>query len=364
MADEAATAAAVVATGLTPLIEISYGLGKLTSLEVIRKINECVSYNKQIELIMDFPARDDFDVDDDENYERLRFNATADMQNAALENSMPIKRVLFFNNCSEKEEQIKCFTFFTKIAQGIIGNAKHIIYVNNKWYNSEYEFEFELEQANQLANALRSNNNNNNDIEIFHFTDPQLNHVTLQPLLDALLAIDVRKIIFGNRDTADFPINNKNNHIDFSGMHTNTSLKELDLSLYKMREKDLRSLFHSIKKNKGLEKLKFHYRNYECLPTRLKRLFEEMMCENITLLNCCLHAFPTPHEGIFEVIQGHMELNRMWKRYIMKREREKKTPAVITKIEERDNNNNKEEERKKEEPPPPKEEKKKLFGMF
>ena len=72
-----------------------------------------------------------------------------------------------------------------------------------------------------------------------------------------------------------------------------------------------------------------------------------MMCENITLLDFGLEfAGEDIQNGISELINFHMKLNRMWKRYIMKREREKKAPAVITLRKEGDNNN-KEEERKK-----------------
>merc|ERR1712194_215350 len=88
-------------------------------------------------------------------------------------------------------------------------------------------------------------------------------------------------------------------------------------------------------KNTGLEKLELDYNTYNDLSEEIKRLFEEMMCENITLLDCCLDTYGHDvQDGIFEVIQFHMKVNRMWKRYMMQREREKKTRTVITRIEE------------------------------
>ena len=280
-------------------------------------------------LVLDFPGRDDFDEDDDddENYQLFRFDATADMQNEAIAYSRHIKTIGIYNRCTQQEEHSRCFTFYTKIVQGIIGNGKHLVY-------NSFKFEFELEQAHQLANALRSNNNNNGAIEI--------------PLWNALLDSGVRKIAFWNTDRANNLLDNTTT-IDFTGIETNKSLTQLFLKGYRMREGDYRNLFHSMKKNKGLEKLELNYNTYKELPEKVKRLFEEMMCENITLLDCILHISMGRDEQdqIFEVIQGHMKLNCMWKRYIMKREREKNTSAVITKIEERDNNNNNNEEEEK-----------------
>merc|ERR1712238_122829 len=134
-------------------------------------------------------------------------------------------------------------------------------------------------------------------------------------------------------------------------MGTNISLKELNLGRYKMREEDFRNLFHSIKKNKGLEKLELNYDTHMELPEELKRLFEEMMFENSTLLDCRFYLPGRPEnerDPVFQMFQFYMTLNRLWKRYIiMKRERDKKNPAVITRIEGGDNNNNEEDERKK-----------------
>ena len=88
MADEAAAVAAAVV--VAPHIEkIRYGLHELTSEEVIQRINECVSCNKQIELTMYFLGR---------------FDATVNMQDAIIRNSSHIKEIYFMNNCRGKEE--------------------------------------------------------------------------------------------------------------------------------------------------------------------------------------------------------------------------------------------------------------------
>ena len=330
--------------------KIRYGIDELTSVEVIREINDCVSQNQQINLQLEFPARDE-DIDEgevrvDELYELFKFDTTIAMQNTIFENSRHIKTIEIDNDCSDKEEHRRCFNFFIKIVLGIIGKGKYLTYIS---------YDFELEEANQLAQALRrSNNNNNGAIESFYFSVGNLKPVTFQPLWNALLAVGVRKIRFGNNYDTDQPINYYNNtNVDFTGMETNTSLKELDLTSYDMGENDCWNLFHAIKKNKGLKELQLNYWNYQCLPTRMKRLFEQMLCENITLLDFRLEHFDdeTVQDRIFEVIQFHMELNRLWKRYIMKREREMISRTVITRREERDNNNNnnnnEEEERKK-----------------
>ena len=265
MADEAAAT-------LTADV-ISYGIAQLTSVEVIRKIKECVSYNQQIELILDFPARDEYDYD--ENYERLRFDATVDMQNTICLNSRHIKKLTMYNDSGDKDEHDRCFTFCTRIVLEIIGNGMHLT------YQSSY-IALELQQANQLAEALRrSNNNNNNDnnaIEKFSFYAPRLKPVIFQLLWNALLDSSVRKIFIGNPDM------NININIDFTGMNTNTTLTELELSGYNTRDEDCRNLFRAIKKNTGLEKLELNF-YWDVLP-QLKRWFEEMLCENITLLDC------------------------------------------------------------------------------
>jgi len=58
------------------------------------------------------------------------------------------------------------------------------------------------------------------------------------------------------------------------------------------------------------------------LPEEMKGLFKEMMCENSTLLDCSFFYGDGENDPICEVIQFHMELNRMWKRYVMKRNEE------------------------------------------
>ena len=178
------------------------------------------------------------------------------------------------------------------------------------------------------------NNNNNDAIDSFHFRDSTIKPVTFQPLWTALLDSGVRKIRFGNNCDADPSINYNNIKLDFTDMETNTSLKELDLGEYNMREDDYRNLFHSMKKNKGLERLKLKYYTYQYLSTQMKTLFEEMICESTTLLDCRFYRPGRPRnerDPVFQMIQFQMKLNRMWKRYIiMKHEREKKERTVLT----------------------------------
>jgi len=76
----AATAATGTTATLTPLVEIRYnGIHELTSAEVIQKINECVSHNKQTWLDLYFCTR---------------FDATGAMQNTIVENSRHIKKIV------------------------------------------------------------------------------------------------------------------------------------------------------------------------------------------------------------------------------------------------------------------------------
>ena len=86
MVDKAALAVVV------PLLKISYGMDELTSVEVIHKIIKFVSLNQQIHLILIFPACNDLHVDNNESYEHFRFDATLDMQNVLVKNSMCINK--------------------------------------------------------------------------------------------------------------------------------------------------------------------------------------------------------------------------------------------------------------------------------
>jgi len=183
--------------------------------------------------------------------------------------------------------------------------------------------------VNQLAQALLRSKNNNDDngsIEKFVFDVFNLKPVTLQPLLDALLDSGVPKISFLN----DGGTNYNNSNINFTGIETNESLKELDLERFDMREEDYRILFHSIKMNKGLERLLFNYYTYKDLPTRMKKLFEEMLSENITLLDCSFCQDEGEDDPIFETIQFQMKVNRMMKRYITKRNAKSTVATMAT----------------------------------
>jgi len=262
---------------------------------------------------MDFPFHTDADVDAINNNFLFRFDATEEMQNATVDNSMHIKEIAIDNPCNRKDEHIRCFNFFTRIIQGIIGNGKHLRYAS---YNGSHEFN--LEQANQLADALRTNNNNNNAIESFHFDDCTLTPVTFQLLWDPLLAIGVREITFLNYNRASPYYHHDNNNINFMGMEANTSLKELDLKWYNMREEDYQSLFISMKVNKGVKILTLPYIDLFS-KKRITRLFKEMMRENITLLDCRTGNNDEDRYRIFKMINFHTELNRMWNRYMMKR---------------------------------------------
>eukprot|EP00751_Fragilariopsis_kerguelensis_P040605 CAMPEP_0171014260 /NCGR_PEP_ID=MMETSP0736-20130129/24997_1 /TAXON_ID=186038 /ORGANISM="Fragilariopsis kerguelensis, Strain L26-C5" /LENGTH=150 /DNA_ID=CAMNT_0011448403 /DNA_START=149 /DNA_END=598 /DNA_ORIENTATION=+ len=150
MADEAAAVAATAigtTVTLTPLVEITYDAdhAESTSVEVIDKMNECVSLDQQIDLNLYF-----YDYDENyENYEML-YNAIVE-----TETSRHIKDISMINDCHDKEEHRRCFTYCTKIVQGIIGNGKHLTY-------HSYVFDFELEQANHLAEAIVQSSNNNN----------------------------------------------------------------------------------------------------------------------------------------------------------------------------------------------------------
>ena len=99
------------------MVIIRYGIDELTSLEVIYKINECVSHNQHINLQLEFPTRDHTidEGEEDEVYELFKFDATVAMQNSIFENSRHIKRIRMNNDCNEKGEHSKCFNFFTKI---------------------------------------------------------------------------------------------------------------------------------------------------------------------------------------------------------------------------------------------------------
>ena len=110
-------------------------------------------------------------------------------------------------------------------------------------------------------------------------------------------------------------------------MKTNISLKELDLSWFNMRKEDCRNLFNSMKMNKGLTKLKLNYWDYNDLPTQMKRLFEEMLLENIPLLDY-IFKYRNGDDPIFKLIQFDIKVNRMMKRYIMKHD-EKSAVAVV-----------------------------------
>ena len=309
MADKAAAAA--VPSVVAPLIEISFTVDELTSVEVIHKINECVSHNQQIDLVMHF---------------RDRFDATVAMENTIVRNSRHIKSLKFFDDCREKDEKNRCVNFCTKIVIGLIGKGKHLSY-------GSYKYDFELEQVNQLAQALlRLNSNNNGAIDSFYLYDMESKPEILKPVLDALLDSGVRKITFGNDRTLSTPINYNNSNIDFTGMKTNISLKELDLGGFDIRTDDCWNLFNSLKVNTGLEKLKLDYNSYNHLPTRMKRLFKQMLRENITLLDCRLvdglGQDVEIDDPMFKMIPFHMKVNRMMKRYIMKRNAESIVAAV------------------------------------
>ena len=314
MADEATAT-------LTPPIEvIHYGIDELTSNEVIRKIKEFVSYNQEIELDLVFPAH----YDDPAHYELFKFDATVTMQNTVFENIRHIKTLRMCNDCNIREEHKRCFAFCIKIVLGIIGKGKHLIYET---------FDFELEQANELAQALlRLNNNNNGAIDSFELNEMELTPVTLQPVLDALLDSGVRKIEFGNDYTMSPPIDYNNNNINFTGIKKNISLKELDLGRFDMQEEDCRNLFTSLKVNKGLEKLQLRYTTYSYLSTRMKRLFKQILRENITLLDFrlvdCEGDDVEIDDPIFKVIQFHTTVNPMMKRYIVKRNTESTVAAM------------------------------------
>ena len=365
MADEAVAASAAAAAA-PPIVIINYGIHELTSVEVIREINECVSHNQHIELLtLEFPARNHLIHEGavDENYERFRFDATVDMQDTIVRNSRPIKEIVVWNDCSEKEEHRRCFNYFTNIVRLIRGNGKHLTYYNNGEEKMDaLLFERAIQQLAEAVVQSRNNKDTTNAIESFHFGDPNLTPGTFQLLWNTLLDSGTRKITFYNtirniiwNDTADVnhPINdnNNNNTINFTGMETNASLKELDLAGYDMGEEDFRSLFHSMKWNKGLVTLKLKYSDYQELPKEVKKLLEEVLCENSTLLDCCLkRGYHDVHDRIFEVIHCQMEVNRRWKRYLLKREREKIVRTVLARTKERENtnnNHNEEDERKK-----------------
>ena len=246
-----------MADEVAPLL-VQYGIDEFTSAEVIEEINECISHNEQMVLVLDFPARDE-DLDegeDDENYELFKFDATDEMQNTIAKNSRLIKTITVFNGSNDKDEHIRCFNFFIRIIQGLIGNGKHLTYVNDKEKMDALLFEGVI---NQLAEAvLQSNNNNNNNdaIESFHFDELNLNPGTVQPLLDALLDSGVRNISLWSYDFfAGRLSNNTNNNINFTGMETNESLKELNLFHFDMQKEDYWNLFHSIKKKQRIRKM-------------------------------------------------------------------------------------------------------------
>ena len=298
---------------------IIVGANHLNQQQVPNEIRECISRNEQMQLRLTFRNSD-------------RLDAIVEMQNTIVENIVHIKKIVICNYCKERNQNIRCFSFFVKLVQESIGEEKKFQYFNFMVVaNSTVLFE----HVNQLADALRSTNNTG-AIESFSFHDSNLNSITFQPLWDALLVSGVRKVELVNPyEYREYDYsNNTNGTINFTSFRTNTSIQELYLD-FSMSKHKWKQLFDAIAVNKGLEKLEFSGSKV-LVKLDLILLFKQMIRTNTSLLNVALHYRGTAIQFLDDLkieINIQIKLNRMWKRYISRRQWElKKTSAAATVI--------------------------------
>jgi len=108
--------------------------------------------------------------------------------------------------------------------------------------------------------------------------------------------------------------NNDDGGIDFSKLSTNTSVNKLRLRLKSKSDLIRTNLFESIKVNQTLKKLHLNFYGM-VFQERERTSFIEMLRENITLIEVLV-----PVKDLDREIGIQTELNRMWKRFIRKRE--------------------------------------------
>jgi len=269
--------------------------GSSTIDEVIRMLRGLIP-TKKIHLTLMFM-----------NIEGFRFSETVELRELAFEKKSQIHRLDVYNELN----------FFVPFLLADNGETKHFTY----WELSAINMQ--LDQVTGLSNAIRTNN-----IESFNFTGCCKSSEVFQPVWDALLTTNVQNI----KLSLEFSKNNEersgSNKFDFSNISTNTSLKELklEITLYGT------NLFDSIKGNTTIEILEIRSQQGDAnFNISEKKAFIEMLFQNTTLIHVELRDGNFYHI-LQEEIDIHTTLNRMWKRLIIVRRKERIAAAATVAI--------------------------------
>jgi len=164
------------------------------------------------------------------------------------------------------------------------------------------------------------------NIESFHFSGYcGRGREVFQPVWDTLLTTRVRELLMFFPFSESNNVNGGNN-LDFSNISTNTSLKELTVVATTLCGTNL---FDSIKGNTTLEKLIVRPpRSCEAnLNDSGKKALIEMLFENTTLIQVELKDGHS-NQILQEEIDIPLKLNRMWKRLIIVKDKERMAAAT------------------------------------
>jgi len=316
---------------------ITYGSSgtDLNRHEVVHEFQERKTYNETTPICLHL-------ILDDNNVNYEKFNETVQMRTAIHENRNQMKQFTLLNFCKDPKEYLKWFTFFITFLQTDRCEIKLFGYYTNI---EESDNIFSLQHAIQFTNAIQLNNNNRNGpIESFTLGGIFNNTEAFQRTWNSLLETGVEELHLFIKFSRDQSDNDDNTNMNFTSLFTNTSLKVLYINRFDMSPQGWRNLFNSIKINRGLEELHLQsFSDYTVLSKRDKRLFKEMICENITLLVCEIQMVReqslVDQTEINKMIKAHTKRNLYWKKYkIMKREQ--KAAAAIAAAAAINNSNN------------------------
>jgi len=325
-----------MAEEITHIVYESSGRIGMKKNEVLNVFQDRKTHNLSTPIDVTLYCHDKrHDHNDDEE-----FSETAEMRTAMLENIVHINRFGIFNYCKKRNENLSWFNYLLQFIQTDHGGTKYDVEYHHPLSGLHGSVNhLSLEHAIKLSDALLLNmndhDNDNSHIEKFSLAYNFCNVEAFQTIFNAVLEtgvpyIKLRPKFLESRDGG----NTNNNNINFTGLSTNMSVKQLDFNGFGMLQQNWRNLFISIKGNTGLEKLHIDCRSHRSSLNNAETVacFKEMLRKNITLIDVeALFDDDNEQIGINNVITIKTKFNRKWNQYLMKRkEEEEKNASTIT----------------------------------